>query len=263
MSSSKRLADQVALVVGAATGIGAATSRRFRAEGAQVAAAGLQAAELASMAGEIGALAIECDVSDEAAVRALICETVAQCGKLTIVVNCAAVVSEDYAATIEDHAWRRMFEVNLDGTMRVCRAALPVMEQGGGGSIVNIASIAAFNSTPGWASYSASKAGVVSLTRSIANAYGSSGIRANCLCPGLMRTRLSEPAVQQYASTRGVSVDQAWQEIAAQASLRRLATPEEIAACALFLASDEASMVTGVALVADGGSTFRPSIRSL
>lgn len=258
-----RFSGHVVLVTGAATGIGAAIVRRFRAESAEVVAAGLQRVELEAHAAQIGALAIECDVTDDTAVRAMIERTLQHYGRLDTVVNSAGVALGDYVAGIDERAWSRMLEVNLEGTMRVCRAAIPALKQSGGGSIVNVASVAAFNSTPGWASYSVSKAGVVSLTRSIANAYGRDGIRANCLCPGLTRTQLTEKETLAIAAARNMSADQVWEELAAQTALRRIARPEDIAGCALFLASPDAAFVTGTCLIADGGAKFLPTVRGI
>lgn len=258
-----RLAGQVALVTGAATGMGAAIARRFRAEGAQVIAAGLQPAELNALGAEIGALAVDCDITDDGAVRAAIDRAVAEHGKLHIVVNAAGIIVGDDVESIDDRSWAKILEVNLGGTMRVCRAAIPALRRSGGGSIVNIASVAAFNTAPGRASYSITKAAVVALTRAIANRYGRDGIRANCLCPGLVRTPMAEPEVAAIASTRGMSVDAAWEEIAAQSSLGRVTMPEDIADCALFLASAEAQLITGAALIAGGGGKIQPVVRAL
>lgn len=260
---SRRLEGQVALVTGAATGIGAAIARRFREEGAQVAAAGLQAAELGDLASGIGALAIECDITDERSVRAMIDKTLAQYGELNIVVNAAGVIVTDDVESIEDDAWRMVFDVNLEGTMRVCRAAIPALKRSGGGAIINIASVAAFNSNPGKASYSASKAAVIALTRAIANHNGPDGIRANCLCPGLIRTPMAEAEMDEIAAARGISSEEAWAQIAAQSSLKRVALPEDIAGCALFLASEDAALVTGATLVAGGGGKIPPVARAI
>lgn len=258
-----RLADQVALVTGAATGMGAAIARRFRAEGAQVVAAGLQASELNALGAEIGALAVECDITDEGAVRAVIERSMGEYGKLNVVVNAAGIIVADDVETIDDRSWRKVLDVNLGGTMRVCRAAIPALKRSGGGSIVNIASVAAFNSAPGRASYSISKAAVVSLTRAIANRYGSDGIRANCLCPGLVRTPMADAEVRGIASARGISVDDAWKELGAQSPLGRVTLPEDVADCALFLACAESLLITGSALIAGGGGRIQPAVRAL
>ena len=257
-----RLAGRIALITGAASGIGAAIARRFRAEGAEVTAADLQAVQLNALAADIGARAAVCDVRDAQAVSALIAATLDQHRRLDIVVNAAAVALADDVAGIDDDGWRHMLDVNLSGTMHVCRAAIPALQSGGGGSIVNIASVAAFNASPGMASYSASKAGVVALTRAIANAYGHQGVRANCLCPGWVRTPMSEAEVSALALARGVSAATVWEELAARIALRRVGAPEEMAGCALFLASADAAFVNGAVLVADGGARMPAGARA-
>ena len=258
-----RLLGEVALVTGAATGMGAAIARRFRAEGAQVVAAGLQASELNALGVEIGALTVDCDITDEGAVRAVIERAVGEYGKLNVVVNAAGIIVADDVETIDDRSWKKVLDVNLGGTMRVCRAAIPALKRSGGGSIVNIASVAAFNSAPGRASYSISKAAVVSLTRAIANRYASDGIRANCLCPGLVRTPMADAEVSGIASARGISIDDAWKDLGAQSPLGRVTLPEDIADCALFLASAESLLITGSALIAGGGRGIQPAVRAL
>ena len=257
------LAGRVAVITGAASGIGAATARRFRAAGAEVIVADLPRAELRALAGDIGALAVACDVTDVADVRALLATTLERHGRVEIVVNAAGLTVADDVAGIEDESWRRMLEVNLSGTMYVCRAALPALEACGAGAIVNIASVAAFNASAGMASYSASKAGVVALTRSIANAYGHRGVRANCLCPGWVRSPMSEAEVDALAAARGLSPESVWDELKARIALRRIGSPEEMASCALFLASPDAAFVTGAVLVADGGARTPATARAV
>ncbi len=211
-----RLAGRVALIAGAASGIGAAIAHRFRAEGAEVIAADLPRDELQALAADIGALAVECDVTDVAAVRALIGTTLEHHERLEIVVNAAGITATDDVADIDDESWQRLFDVNLRGKMHVCRAALPALQVYGAAAIVNIASVAAFNASAGIASYAASKAGVVALTRSIANAYGHQGVRANCLCPGWVRTPMSEAEVRALAAERGVTTEAVWEELRAR-----------------------------------------------
>ncbi|MDE2150701.1 MAG: SDR family oxidoreductase [Betaproteobacteria bacterium] len=252
-SGAGRLADRVALVTGSATGIGEAIARLFVAEGATVVAAGLQDDRLSQLAGNYGIHPAHCDVTAEREVREVVATTVAQWGGLHVVVNAAGILMPDNVGDIQDECWSRMLDVNLTGAMRVCRAAIGAMESAGG-SIVNIASVAAFNASAGMASYAASKAGVVALTRAIANAYGPNGIRANCLCPGWTRTPMSELEMEDNARVNGTSVDAEFAKLTERIALRRVASPDEIARCALFLASDEASFVTGAVLVADGGA---------
>lgn len=254
MTKSGRLQGKVALVTGAATGIGAAVTQRFCAEGAWVYAVGLLPLQLAVVARQSGATAVSCDVTRDVEVKAAFGALVAAHGRVDVVVNAAGIVHTDDVASIEDALWFETLNVNLTGAMQVCRAALPVMQRQGCGAIVNISSVAAFNGSAGMASYAASKAGLVALTRTIANRYGSEGIRANCLAPGWVRTPMSEEEMRRVASAQGISVEAAFAVLADRIALRRIASAAEIAACALFLGSDEASFVTGAVLVADGGA---------
>lgn len=259
---SARLAGRVALVMGAASGMGAAIVRRFAAEGARVHAAGLQPQLLTALARECGASAATCDVTDDAAVRAAVDGVQRAHGRIDILVNAAGIVHTDDGAEVVDAIWQQTLDVNLGGAMRSCRAVLPVMLRQRAGAILNIASVAAFNASAGMASYAASKAGLVAFTRALANRYGVDGIRANCLAPGWVRTPMSEQEMRAGGATDGAGIDQAFAQIAERIALRRIGTVEEMAACALFLASDEASFVTGAVLVADGGARVPASARA-
>ena len=256
-----RLAGKTALVTGAASGIGAAIVRRFREEGAEVVAVGLQPGLLAELARQTGARAADCDVTEEADVRRAVDEARAS-GRLDIVVNAAGIIQTDDVAEIDDRVWERMLAVNLTGAMRVCRAAIPQMQRQGGGAIVNIASVAAFNASIGMGSYAPSKAGLVALTRSIANRYGADAIRANCLCPGWVRTPMSELEMRETGAARGIGMEAAFDELKTRIALQRIALPAEMAACVLFLASEDASFVTGAVLVADGGAKTAAAARA-
>ena len=261
-AAGARLAGKVALVCGAASGIGAAIVRRFRQEGATVLAAGLQPERLEALARDSGALWQGCDVGQESEVRLAVERAAGLQGRLDIVVNAAGILHSDDVAGIEDELWARTLEVNLTGVMRVCRTALPVMQRQQAGAIVNLASVAAFNASPGMASYSASKAGLIALTRSIANQHGKDGIRANCLCPGWVRTPMSEREMQDLARANGSTMEAEFGALTRRIALQRVASPAELAACALFLASDDASFVTGAVLVADGGARIAAAARA-
>jgi NAD(P)-dependent dehydrogenase (short-subunit alcohol dehydrogenase family) len=257
-----RLAGRTAIVTGAASGIGAAIARRFQAEGARVLAVGLQPERLAALAQETGATWRVCDVTRETDVRAMVDCVLQEHGRLDILANAAGVMHIDDVAEIEDAHWGRLLDVNLTGAMRTCRAALPAMRRQRYGVLVNVASVAAFNASSGMASYAASKAGLVALTRALANRYGEEGIRANCLCPGWVRTPMSELEMQAAAQAERTSVEAQFEKRATRIALRRVAKPDEIAACALFLVSDESSFVTGAALVADGGARAATASRA-
>jgi NAD(P)-dependent dehydrogenase (short-subunit alcohol dehydrogenase family) len=250
-----RLAGQVALVVGAASGIGAAVVRRFRREGAQVLACGWpQPADDDS--------ALPCDVTDDAQVQAVVAAVLQRHGRLDILVNAAGVITPDSAATVVDAVWQRMVPPRLMSSWRCQRAVLPVMQAQGHGAIVNIASVAAFNAGADSATYASSKAGVVALSRSAAQAFGGHGIRVNALCPGWVDTPMAAREMQQLAAEQGLTEAQARARTVARIALGRMASADEMAAACLFLASDEASFITGAALVADGGSRVPAAARA-
>lgn len=250
-----RLQGRVAWVCGAATGIGAAVARRFAQEGARVVASGLPRPP--------GDDSLLCDVCDDAQVRATLQAVLARHGRIDVLVNAAGVIINDDAATADDGLWLRQHDINLAGTLRSMRAALPTMLAQGAGSIVNIASVAAFNAGAGSAGYAASKAGVVALTRSAAQAYGPQGVRVNALCPGWVDTPMAAREMEDLAAAWGVSVAEARARTVARIALGRMASAEEMAAACLFLASDEASFITGAALVADGGSRMAAAARAV
>lgn len=261
-SGSGRLAGKVALVTGAASGIGEAVVRRFAVEGAQVLAVDLQDDPLKASARQGGCYWHVCDVTREDQVRSVVDHALSFNGRLDIVVNAAGVMRADDVAEIEDETWARIMDVNLTGAMRVCRAALPAMLHQKSGVFVNVSSVGAFNASAGSASYAASKGGLIALTRALANKYGAEGIRANCLCPGWTRTAMSEMEMREAALASRRDVESEFEQLTSRIALRRIARPEEMAACALFLASDDSSFVTGIALVADGGARTSAASRA-
>ena len=245
----QRLEGRRALVTGAATGIGRATAELFARHGARVVAFGFGGALLDELANGIGGRAVHGDVTQQADIDAAL----GACGgALDIVVNAAGIITPDRPETITDDVWAKTFAVNVTGTMMVCRAALPLLQRRRG-AVVNVASVAAFNASPDSASYAASKAAVVSYTRSLAYAGGPYGVRANAIAPGWVRTPMSKYEMELAAEKNNSTPEAEFAATASRIALGRMAQPEEIAACCLFLASDEASFVTGATLVADGG----------
>jgi NAD(P)-dependent dehydrogenase (short-subunit alcohol dehydrogenase family) len=233
-----RLDGRVALVTGAASGIGAATTARFREEGAVVATLDLH-----------GDVDHAVDVRDEAAVEAAVRAVVAGHGRLDAVVNAAGVAGGGPVHLLPAEEWDRVVDVNLKGTFLVAKHAAGVMVGQRFGSIVNLASIEGLEGTEGGSAYNASKGGVVLLTKNMAIDYGRVGIRVNCICPGFIET----PMMAAVMENEGMKTYRdRWLE---EHKLGRFGRPGEIAAAALFLASDDASFVTGHALVVDGGFT--------
>jgi NAD(P)-dependent dehydrogenase (short-subunit alcohol dehydrogenase family) len=256
---SARLAGRTALITGAATGMGHAIAKRFAAEGAKVVLFGLGGTLLDQAAEGTGGIAVHGDVTKSDDIDAAI----AACGDgLDTLVNAAGIIATDDPETIDDATWERIFAVNVTGTMMTCRAALPRLKSSRG-AVVNLASVAAFNSGPGMASYAASKAALVAFTRSLANAHGPHGVRANVVAPGWVRTPMSEMEMDELARRNGTTREAEFEAVRQRIGLRRIAEPAEIAACCLFLASDEASFVTGAVLLADGGGRSPLSNRAV
>lgn len=245
-----RLAGKTALITGAATGMGRATAERFGQEGARCVLFGLGQTLLDDAAAASDGIAVHGDVTNQADIA----RAIAACaGKIDILVNAAGVISIDDPLTVTDAVWEKTFAVNVTGAMAMCRAVLPLMIAAGAGAIVSISSVAAFSAKPGMTTYAATKAALVSYTRSIAYAHGPDGIRANALAPGWVRTPMSEMEMDLAAKENGTTREAEFASLIRRIALRRIAEASEIANCCLFLASDDSSFVTGATLVVDGG----------
>ncbi len=250
-----RLRGKVAIVTGAGSGIGRACALRFAAEGARVVVSDVRGDAAEAVAKEIAAVggtavALAADVSRREQVDALVRGALERFGRLDVMVNNAAAPLPGSVAETTDEAWRTVQSVTLDGTFFGTRAALVAMAKQGSGSIINVSSGAALGGEPGLAAYAAAKAAVVSLTKTAAVENGPLGIRVNAILPGPIET---PPLLAFVEATGGREV---W---ARQIPARRLGRPDEMAAVALFLASDESSYVSGAAIVADGGIAARTS----
>ena len=254
-----RVSGRVAVVTGAGTGIGRATCIRLAEEGAEVVVTSRTRANVDTTCDHVEAavgrrpLGLALDVADRPAVDALMADVAARHGRIDVLVANAGIELLDAPSIVEtsDEDWERVLRINATGVFYCCRAALRHMPDGG--AIVTVGSINALIAWEHDAAYCASKGAVLQLTRAIALDTAPRNIRANCVCPGVIDTPMADGFIDQADDSAAVR-----HEYEALSPLNRLGTPREIANCILFLASDEASFVTGAALVADGGTIIRP-----
>jgi 2-hydroxycyclohexanecarboxyl-CoA dehydrogenase len=244
-----RLADRTALVTGGASGIGAATCRRLAAEGARVAVTDLNLAGAQEVADEIGGAAYELDVRSEESIRAAIGGTESDLGPIDVLVNNAGYDEWGFFTNTDPDLWDRVLAVNLRGVIAVTAAVLPGMQERRRGRIVNTASEAGRVGSSGSAIYSAAKAGVIGFTKALAIENGRYGITVNAVAPGPIETPLLMAAPEAFGDLGKRLVE----NMVGSTNLRRLGQPEEVAAAITFLASDDASYVTGQALGVSGG----------
>jgi meso-butanediol dehydrogenase/(S,S)-butanediol dehydrogenase/diacetyl reductase len=247
--SVSRYAGRVAVVTGAASGIGRAVAGQLAEEGATIVAVDISPVDLSALASVPGVEhdLVHTDVASADDVRRLASVIAKRHGRVDVLVNCAGVHELGTAESIDDAQWERLIGINLTGTFWVCRSLIPLLTAPGG-AIVNLASAAGIVSFPGNASYSASKGGVVALTRNLAIDCAARGVRANCVCP----YSIDGPMMDRHFTSQP---DPAAARAAAERStpMARLGQPEEVALAVAFLASADASYITGVALPVDGG----------
>ncbi len=243
---------KVVVITGGASGIGAAAARRFAGEGATLVLADLNEDALGEQRETLGLslgghrlLTRKVDVSQQADIDGLIETTIAEFGHLDVLVNNAGVGSFGYVTEITPEEWRRVFAIDLDAVYFACRAAMPHLIAARG-NIVNTASISGIAGDYGFAAYNAAKAGVINMTRTLALDHGKDGVRVNAISPGLVQTPL---AAALHTDNRIMA------EYARTVPLARAGQPDEMAAAIQFLASDDASYITGINLVVDGGLT--------
>jgi NAD(P)-dependent dehydrogenase (short-subunit alcohol dehydrogenase family) len=245
------LEGKVAIVTGAAKGLGHAIAHKLSDAGATVVLSDLDEAAVSSAAADLaGCTSAVCDVRDEAQVQKLVADAVAAHGHLDVMVACAGIATVKPIVQMPLEEWREVLSVDLDGVFLCTKHAGLAMASNGGGSIINIASIKAFGGAPATGHYGAAKAGVVSLTKTAALELRSVGVRVNAICPGWVGTDMVNDHKAEFEQVLGISFDDYIGHVQG-----RLGEPDEIAAVAVFLASDRSRFSSGTAYVVDGGAT--------
>lgn len=261
-----RLDRQTALVTGGASGLGKAIAKRLATDGARVVITDIQADEGQATAGELGLTFLKQDVCDEMQWNEIVRAVETRHGQLNILVNNAGILGSMDAINPENTRladWKKIFAVNVEGVFLGCRAAIPAMRRAGGGSIVNMASVAGLLATPYAMAYGASKATVRQMTKSVAQhcAQEKLNIRCNSVHPGNVLTPLWRKQAEESAAKRGVTLEMVIEEARSGSPLGGMTTVEDVAAAVSFLVSNEARHITGEKLIVDGGivncDTFR------
>jgi meso-butanediol dehydrogenase/(S,S)-butanediol dehydrogenase/diacetyl reductase len=252
-----KLQGKVALVTGGGTGIGTAIVERFIKEGAKVCITGRRKDVLDKVAKSLPKESIticQGDVSKDADVARMVETTVKFGGKFDVLVNNAAISIQGPVADLDPAVWRQVIGVNLTGPFLLMKASIPHMIKAGGGSIINISSVGGLRCLPGFPAYCTSKAGLIMLTQQAALDYGPHNIRCNAVCPGGVKTDMTEKDFGQFGKMLGMEPDAYFALISEELPLKRFAEPREMGGVCVFLASDDSSFMTGAALVVDAGT---------
>lgn len=257
MGMANSLDGKTAIVTGSGNGIGRAIAMRFAAEGAKVTVAdieedaGRETVDRITSAGGKAIFTLT-DTTDSDAIKATVAATIAAHGEIDVLVNNAAAFVFGKVEDVTQDDWAKVFGVNVIGYASFVREVLPSMRKQNGGAIVNIASVSSFIAQPEFIPYNASKGAVAQLTRCLAMDLSVDNIRVNAVCPGSIRTR----ATDRHIAELGLDPEESYEEFGQDSLMKRMGKPSEIASGALFLASDEASFMTGAQIVIDGGATI-------
>jgi len=255
-----KLDGKVALITGAGSGIGAAIAERFVADGAKICITGRRQEKLDEVAHSLpDGMVLTCagDVTRLEDAERMVETALKFTGRLDALVNNAAIDSG--GATVVDmdpELWHNVLEINLTGPMYLMKVSIPHMIEGGGGSIINIASLGGVRCLPGMPAYCSSKAGLIMLTKQVALDFGPDKIRCNVVCPGGTRTEMLENSLAPFKEILGTDIDGVFERISSMVPLRRTADPSEVTGICSYLASDDSTFMTGSVLLLDGGAAI-------
>jgi len=253
------LKGKVALITGGGTGIGAAIARRFVADGARVCITGRRKQLLEQVASSLPAgsvVSFAGDVTNLDDAKQMVQQAVIFGGKLDVLVNNAGIDPPGTVAEVDPELWKKVIDINLTGPFLMMKAAIPHFQKNGGGSIINISSLAGIRCIPAMPAYCSSKAGLIMLTQQAALDYGPSKIRCNAVCPGAIRTEMLEQAMTPLAEALKSDISGAFAKMTSYSPLRRAASPDEVTGICSYLASDDSAFTTGAVIVVDGGASI-------
>jgi meso-butanediol dehydrogenase/(S,S)-butanediol dehydrogenase/diacetyl reductase len=255
-----KLDGKVALITGAGSGIGAAIAKRFVTDGAKICITGRRQEKLDVVAQSLPeGMALTCagDVTKLEDVERMVETTLKFTGKLDVLVNNAAIdPGGTTVVDIDPDLWKSVLDINLTGPMYLMKVSIPHMIEGGGGSIINVASLGGLRCLPGMPAYCSSKAGLIMLTKQVALDFGPSKIRCNVVCPGGTRTEMLEKSLSPLKDVLGTDLEGVFECISSMVPLRRTASPSEITGICSYLASDDSTFMTGSVLLLDGGAAI-------